>query len=188
MNGILMLAAGSSRRFGSDKRNAKIDGSTLLDTSIKNALNSRLALLVILRHDDLALIDILAEKYPTAHFLRCPDSALGLGHSLSFGIAQAANRRFGGAVVTLADMPWVESATFSAVARNIVSEKIVVPRYGGHIGNPLAFGSHYFPELMSCRGEQDAQSIWPGHMERVEYLELEDSGILRDVNTSADLI
>ena len=187
MNGILVLAAGASRRFGSDKRIASLEDSTILECSIQNALHSRLSLLVILRHDDLTLIDILVEQYPTAHFMRCPDSPLGLGHSLSFGVAQAANRRFNGVVVSFADMPWIQPGTYSAVARSLATDKIVVPRYREHIGNPIGYGSHYFQELMSCRGDEDTTSIWRSHRDCVEYLDLDDAGILRDVNTPEDL-
>lgn len=187
MNGILLLAAGSSRRFGSDKRFASLGDSTLLDCTIQNALNSRRALMVILRHDDFSLIDELAETYPTAHFLRCPDSPLGLGHSLSFGVAQAANRQFTGIAVAFADMPWVKPASYSAVAQHIVADKIIVPRYREHLGNPIGYGSQYFPELMSCRGEIDTNSVWQSHRDRVEYLELDDAGILRDVNFPEDI-
>lgn len=187
MNGILMLAAGSSRRFGSDKRSAKLNNSTLLDRSIQSALNSRLSLLVILKHDDLDLIDTLSEKYPTAHFLRCPDSALGIGHSLSFGVAQAANRRYTGVLIALADMPWVQAATYSTIARNITADKIIVSRYREHIGAPIGYGSQYFSELMSCRGDENTGTIWQSHRDRVEYLELDDSGILRDVNLPEDI-
>lgn len=182
-----MLAAGSSRRFDSDKRAATVNNSSLLDTSIQNALNSRLSLLVVLKHDDLNLIDTLSEKYPTAHFLRCPDSPLGIGHSLSFGVAQAANRRYTGLLIALADMPWVQAATYSTIARNIASDKIIVSRYREHVGNPIGYGSQYFPELMSCRGDEDTRKIWQSHRDRVEYLELDDSGILRDVNLPEDI-
>lgn len=187
MRGILLLAAGPSRRFGSDKRFAHIGESKMLDTAIQSAINSRLALLVVLRHNDFDLIDELAEKYPTAHFMRCPDSPLGFGNSLSFGVAQAANRRFTGVVIGLADMPWVMPGTYNSIARNISPDKIVVPRYREHIGNPLGYGSQYFSELMSCRGDEDTSSIWQSHRHRVEYLELDDDNILKDINYPEDI-
>jgi|SaaInlV_100m_DNA_5_1039725.scaffolds.fasta_scaffold11898_2 molybdenum cofactor cytidylyltransferase len=188
MNGILMLAAGASRRFGSDKRLAQLqDGRTVLETSIENALASGLSVLVILKHDELDLRETLAAQYPDAHILRCPDSALGMGHSLAFGVAQAANLRFYGIAVAYADMPWVEPASYSAVGRRITPDKILVPRYGQQHGNPIGFGNHYFSELKSCRGDKDTHAIWQGHMDRVEYLELTDAGILRDINTAEDI-
>lgn len=187
MNGVILLAAGLSRRFGSDKRLAIYKETTLLDCSITKILGSGLSLLTVLRHDDFELRDQLSEKYPDGHFLRCPDSALGLGHSLSFGIEQASNLRFDGAAIALANMPWIESSSYGAVAKRITADKIIVPRYREHHGQPVGYGKRYFAELASYRGDEPPDSIWRSHMDRVEYLELDDEGILKQVTFPEDI-
>lgn len=188
MNGVILLAAGLSRRFGSDKRLANFNNSTLLEISITNILESGLSLLTVLRQDDFELRENLSEKYSNAHFMRCPSSALGLGHSLSFGVEQASNLRFSGAAIALANMPWVEFASYSAITKRITADKIIVPRYREHLGHPVGYGKQYFSELVGFRGDETPDSIWRAHMDRVEYLELDDEGILKQVNFPEDIL
>ena len=188
MNGVLVLAAGLSRRYGSDKRLADIGtGKPLLEQTLAQIVEADMAFLVVLRHDDLDYIDELTEKYPRGHFVRCPESALGMGYSLSFGVEQARFRRFTGIVVALGDMPGVEPATYRAVGRQLKSDNIIVPRHQERTGNPVGFGSDFFDELKSIRGDRGAKEVWQNHPDRVEYLDLQDQGILIDIDIPDDI-
>ena len=187
MKGVLLLAAGSSRRFGSDKRHQLLaSGLSLLETCLDHISTASLPALVVLRHDDFDLVELLATNWPLFHFLRCPDSALGMGHSLAFGVEQAANRRFTGLLIALADMPFVLPATYSALAHPLQADKILIPRYQGHLGHPVGFGSDFFSELRACRGDAGGKAVWQQHRDRIEYLEIADDGILKDIDLPLD--
>ena len=72
MKGAIVLAAGSSRRFGSDKRKAKLNnGKMILESALENALYNFEHVILTLRHDDQTLKEEFKITVPVA-----TDSAL----------------------------------------------------------------------------------------------------------------
>jgi molybdenum cofactor cytidylyltransferase len=57
--------------------------------------------------------------------------------------------------------------------------------YRGQRGNPVGFSRDYLPQLLALEGDQGARGILK-HAPVTE-LEVDDSGILQDVDTPADL-
>lgn len=188
MNGIVLLAAGRSLRFESDKRlHQMADGRTLLQTTLDSIEQSEVACLTVLRHDDYELAEQLSAQYERLHFMRCPESALGMGYSLAFGVEQAAFKRFTSAAIALADMPLIEPATYRRVCHHLAADKILIPRHQNKIGHPIGFGGDFFDELKSIRGDYGARGVWQQHPDRVEYLDIDDAGILIDIDTTEEL-
>nr|WP_241262924.1 nucleotidyltransferase family protein [Parahaliea mediterranea] len=179
-----MLAAGSSRRFGGDKRFARLGGGdSVFEASIRAARASGLSLCVCLRPDDTRALELLARLGVDS--CACADAARGMGHTLAQGIAAAAD--WDAALIALADMPWVLPATYRAVAAAAGPRRIVVPSRGGRRGHPVAFGAAFYPELARLEGDAGARRVLARHAGRVCELEVDDPGILRDVDRPADL-
>jgi molybdenum cofactor cytidylyltransferase len=182
--GIVLLAAGRAVRFGADKRRALLpDGRTVLETTVANARASGLPLLVCVGSRDDALLPGLLGS-DTA-LLRCSRAGEGMGGTL----AQAANQIPGweGALVALADMPWIVPASFRSVAEALAKDCIVVPSYRGRRGHPVGFGSDFFAALGALGGDAGARQLLDEHPERVRELALADPGIYRDIDLPSDL-
>ena len=82
MIGAIVLGAGSSRRFGDDKRKARLpDGRRVIEQTTANALAAFEAVLLVLRADDQAFKTQLAASLGSEHLrvFLAPDSALGMG-------------------------------------------------------------------------------------------------------------
>ncbi|MNY74038.1 MobA-like NTP transferase domain protein [compost metagenome] len=62
---------------------------------------------------------------------------------------------------------------------------IAAPMYRGRRGNPVGFSRHYLPQLLALEGDQGARGILKHSA--VTELEVDDSGILQDIDTPADL-
>ena len=90
--GALVLAAGMSRRFGGDKRAARLPNGTTVAAETLHQLSAAFdAIHVVVRDNDSdALIESLTIAAPNARFSRCQDAHLGMGHSLAHGVAQVA--------------------------------------------------------------------------------------------------
>ena len=81
MIGAIILAGGSSRRFGDDKRKSVLPtGLLMLEESIHKAASVIDEVIVVLRFGDISFAKELEEKIdnPSVKFYCAPDSAQGL--------------------------------------------------------------------------------------------------------------
>jgi molybdenum cofactor cytidylyltransferase len=108
-----------------------------------------------------------------------------MGATLAEGIGRLAD--WSGVLVALADMPWVRASSFTTVARELARDGICVPRYQGRQGHPVGFARQFFPELAALEGDQGARELLQRHAGQVTFLELDDPGILQDIDRQEDL-
>ena len=183
--GILLLAAGSSRRFGSDKRRATLkDGRTLLETCIDTIRSSELPCLVCLGGGDAALAGELRGRGVAV--AQCPGASGGMGRTLAEGVRQCPGD-WEGVLIALADMPWIKASSYREIARRLAPDTIVVPYCAGARGNPVGFGRRFFGLLQQQQGDSGARELIARFPAAVRRLELDDPGIRRDVDTPAAL-
>jgi molybdenum cofactor cytidylyltransferase len=183
-SGILILAAGSGRRFGSDKRLAALpDGSPMLETATRHALASGLPVAVCLRPGE----DTLAAALNAlgAEILSCPGAAAGMGQSLAEGIARIT---WDGALVALGDMPDILPATFCKAAARLVPGGICQPTWQGKPGHPVGFSRAWFAALGRLEGDTGARAILQQNGQAITRFTVDDPGILRDIDTPEDLV
>ncbi|ANJ75517.1 nucleotidyltransferase family protein [Ralstonia insidiosa] len=115
--------------------------------------------------------------------LRCPTAANGMGASLAAGVS--ARPDAGGWVIALADMPWIAPETIAQVAQALDAHHCVAPFHAGQRGHPIGFGADFFAGLTALDGDEGARRlIDPATLVRIDS---NDTGILRDVDTPADL-
>jgi molybdenum cofactor cytidylyltransferase len=186
----ILLAAGYSKRFGSNKLlQALPPGSP--EAGVPIALAAAKRLLEALP-DSIAVVRPRAQKL--AALLRdagcntvvCKGAAEGMGTSLAAGVRAAADAE--GWVVALADMPFIRPETIRTVVQTVAAgAAIAAPAYRGQRGHPVGFGRHYFNELSSLRGDQGARELLNRHAASVALCETEDPGVLRDIDKPSDL-
>jgi molybdenum cofactor cytidylyltransferase len=129
-----------------------------------------------------------------ATVVTCESADLGMGHSLA-AAAAAAVQRFAPAAVAIlpADMPWLAPGTAAALVAawraaaraGRGASAIVAPRCGGRRGHPVIVGAAHFGALLALRGDRGARDILEAHP--VDWVDVDDPGILRDVDTPEDL-
>lgn len=182
--GIILLAAGHSERFGSDKRCAPWPGNKcMLKTSLDNALKSGLPCYVVLHPGDQHILDHCITDGAEAGI--CPDANLGIGHSISFGVH--ANQEWDGWVIARADMPLVTPEVYQKLANHLQVSDCARPiDRSGQPGFPTAFRREHACELMHLSGHHTEISIIPdrGNI----HVFIDDQMIHSDVNVPADIL
>lgn len=186
----ILLAAGSARRFGSNK---------LLQALPPGAPDAGMPIgLAAAKHLIQALPDSIAVLRPRARKLGrllcdagcpgviCKNAAEGMGTSLAAGVRAAADAD--GWVVALADMPFVRPETIRTIAQALEDGAVIAaPSHRGERGHPVGFARRFFGELSALRGDQGARSLLERHPGRVTLCETDDPGVLRDIDRPSDL-
>lgn len=182
--GVLLLAAGRSIRFGSDKRLALMpDGQTVLEATLVNIQASNLPALVCLANAEDAAAKICDRM--CVNFVVCEKASLGMGYTLADGIVHISGWQ--GVLVALADMPFVQATTYCRLGKLLYADTICRPRFDGRDGHPVAFGASYFDELAAHSGELGARGLLSKYAAKVSAIECADPGVLRDIDRPGDL-
>ncbi|MDE3000702.1 MAG: nucleotidyltransferase family protein [Gemmatimonadota bacterium] len=180
----LVPAAGLSTRMGSPKQLLPFGEKTVLQTVVDTLLEANLdGILVVLGHRADAVRESLAER-PVSFHLN-PDYRKGMFSSILCGLS-ALEKSADAALIALGDQPNVRAGVVRKVAaayRN-GNKGIVVPVYRGRRGHPaLVDLGRYACEIRSLGGEEGLKPVMRGHPGDTEEVEVEDEGVLRDIDT-----
>lgn len=188
----VLLAAGRGGRFGGGKLmapfaasgNAAAPGAAVGATACRRLRSVLPRVIAVVRPDDAALAASLAEAGAEVRVFAGADR--GMGASLAFGVSTLPDAR--GWVVALADMPWVLPDTLRAVTAALAAgAPIAAPFHDGRRGHPVGFARALLPELLALSGDEGARRILAAAGERVVRIDVDDPGILRDVDYREDL-
>jgi molybdenum cofactor cytidylyltransferase len=111
----------------------------------------------------------------------------GMGDSLAQGMGQVASQDVDACLIVLGDMPWVQDQTLWRLLEKLAQSPIVVPAWQGRWGHPVGFGARFFGELCQLRGDRGARTVLQTHSAQCCVVPVADEGVVRDVDTPADL-
>ena len=181
---IIVPAAGRGSRFGGPlhKLEQPFDGSTVLGVTLRHAIESQLPVVVV---TTAALAPLVGRLLATRDILvlSSGEAARGMGYSIAAGVAERSGAP--GWIVLPADMPLVRPDTLLAVATALQQHPVVYAQYHGRRGHPVAFAAELYSELILLDGDDGARRVvarYPSHGQEVD-----DPGVLLDVDTPADL-
>ena len=63
---------------------------------------------------------------------------------------------------------------------------IVIPSYQGNRGNPVLLDRSVFSEVMALEGDIGCRAIFGNHLEDILKVEVEDPGVLLDIDDQGD--
>ena len=125
-------------------------------------------------------------QFADVEIIFCSRSNRGMGATLSQAVQSIED--WEGAVIVLADMPWLASSTCSKLSRAVSSDLICVPKFRGSWGNPVAFGSFFYPELRALDADVcPRQLLGTVEARYLKQISVNDAGVLRDIDTQQDI-
>jgi len=183
----ILLAAGESRRMGYPKPLLKVGDETFVAHLAAAMLKVVAALTIVVgAHADRVRPAIPADQ--RIKVVDNPNWVRGQLSSIQAGI-QALAPDASAALIHLTDHPTVKAETFAAVVDAYRQSKkpIVIARHGGRRGHPVLFDRSLFAELLDAPEDQGARTVVNADASRVVYVDVDDPGILLDLDTPEDL-
>ena len=157
----ILLAAGSSRRYGSkNKLTEKFKGKHLIqhirDTLLKVFHSSDL--LVIVGHDCKRIINLINNE--DIKIINNKNYKNGIGTSISLG-ASHLESNIQGVMIIPADMPLISGKDLIKLEKKFIElncQKVVLPKYEETIGNPVTLPKSYFDTLRNLKEDFGART------------------------------
>jgi molybdenum cofactor cytidylyltransferase len=180
----LLLAAGQSRRMGSNKLLEEIDGRPMIARTAQRLLSSRARPIVAVLGNQAGAVDAALGKLPVER-VHNPAYAEGLSTSLKRGL-ETLPPDIDGVMVCLGDMPLVagrELDRLIAAFNPLEGRAIVVPTRRGKRGNPVLWAKRFFPEMAELAGDVGAKHLIGEHAELVAEVEMDSDSVLVDIDT-----
>ena len=174
---FIMLAAGNSRRFGSNKLMYEVEGKTMYLRTLRQLQkagakmqNSRIV--VVTQEKYAEIIDAAKEIGAEALINQQPER--GISSSMQIGLEHV--KDVDACLFTVADQPWLTAETIIALYDAFQSENkgMACTVWGEKTGNPCIFSKKYYKELMAISGDRGGKQIIKKHPEDVTYLNISD--------------
>lgn len=196
---IIYMAAGNSRRFGSNKLFYELDGKPmyrhLLERLIEikdryNKLKSDspvIDITVVTRYRE--ILDYCS-SIPDCHAVLSPDSEKGISYTIKAGIMAVQEQKKTGMqdyyMFAVADQPYLKSQSVIKLIDKVLENKgdkqlAFSLRCGDAVGNPCVFHSSLISQLLSLEGDKGGRSVAKKH--DCVYVDIADERELMDIDT-----
>ena len=206
---IIYMAAGNSRRFGSNKLFYELDGKPMYrhllerlveikdrynklkkaGKKIKNAESNNpvIDIIVVTRYRE--ILDYCS-SIPDCHAVLSPDSEKGISYTIKAGIMAVQEQKKTGMqdyyMFAVADQPYLKSQSviklIDRVLKNTGGKRLAFSlRCGDAVGNPCVFNSSLIPQLLSLEGDKGGRSVAKKH--DCVYVDIADERELMDIDT-----
>ena len=166
---VIVLAAGRGERFAASGANV-------------HKLAALLGGKPVLEH----VLDAVRASGLPFHVVHSDASRPGMGDSIAAGVRATSDAA--GWLILPGDLPLIRSDTLRTIALAPASV-VTVPLIEGQRGHPVRFAANCGPELMRLQGNNGAAPVLRAQaaMNSVAFIELDDVGIVTDIDTLGDL-
>ena len=181
----ILLAAGSAKRFGAHKLLHPLpDGVSIGVAAARALLQAAPNSIAVVQPGDHALIDALTQT--GIKIVENTQADEGMGTSLATGVN--ATSYADSWLITLADMPWVQPLTITALVDRLKNgASMVAPVYQGQRGHPVGFSARWRDSLRELSGDKGARNLIANNLNELELITTEDAGVLKDIDHLRDL-
>lgn len=177
----IVMASGFSRRMKTDKLLLKLGDKTVLERVIDACVDSKLdEIIVVYRKDE---IKGIANSYSLKVALN-ENAIEGQSESIEAGINNI-DSDTDGIMFIVGDQPLLDNETIDILINKFRThqKQIIIPKYGGRMGNPTIFPSSFKDELKKLSGDVGGKEIIYKNLKRVKYVDIENHKAGIDMDT-----
>jgi len=164
---IIILAAGSSTRFGKPKQLLNYKGRKLIQHIISIASESVANKTIVVLGAHHELISPQIEMNEKVHVFINEEWNEGIASSIRAGLKklQIINPASDGAILSVCDQPFITTQLLNDLIaeKNQSQKNIVACEYENTMGIPVLFDKTLFPDLMELKGDTGAKKIIMQH-------------------------
>jgi molybdenum cofactor cytidylyltransferase len=164
---------------------ADVGGEPLLNRTLQSLIQAGLSPLIVVLAPDAALE--AASRLHDAAVRRVvnPDPSRGMFSSIRSGLEALGVHPV---LVLPADMPFVRSDTAAMVAETCLrTDRVVVPVHAGRRGHPVGIPARLVGRLVAADPTESLKDALASEGEEPLLVEVDDEGVVRDVDTKTDL-
>jgi len=182
----LILAAGESRRMGTQKLLLPYGESTVVEAIVRTALDSSVDGAIVVVGADREKVRNTLKSYPVT-FAVNKDFERGMLSSIQAGFASLPGEA-GAVVVMLGDQPAVPSEVIDGLVSGYRENGrgIVIPVYEKRRGHPILIETAYRSEILGLDPEVGLRQLIQSHPEDVLEVEVSSPAVLKDMDSPED--
>ena len=172
--------------MGRQKLTTLLSGKPLLLYALSSFSSSRLDEVIVVASEEVAKLVEGAEEGKVRVVVNA-DPKEGMSASLRLALAEV---RGGAALIGLGDQPLLLPSTIDSIVSAYEGStfKVIVPVCMGRRGNPVLIDRSLFPQLLKIRGDVGAREVIAANPILVGEVDVNDEGVLFDVDTPSALI
>lgn len=184
--GIIILAAGASKRLGTPKQQLPFQNKSLLQNVVHAARQCDMPTVVVLGAFATQIREqLVSEK---VHTVVNPNWPAGMGGSIHTGLQHLLRiaPHVSNALLLLCDQPFITTALLEEMfaLKDSSGKPMVACTYGDSTGTPALFGKSFFPQLLALNGQEGAKRILLQHREQVATVDFPQGAV--DIDTNGD--
>lgn len=182
----ILLAAGNSSRFGSNKLLYPINNQPMYQHTVN--------LIKKLQPEQIIIVtkypEIIQKIDPNISLVINHATHLGQSHSMHLGLQTSLDKKspIDGYLFTVCDQPYL---SFNSLKKLYTTwqkkDGICTLSYQGKRGNPVIFSHQYLHELLTIKGDQGGRAIIKHHLDDLTLVEVNSAYELIDIDTLSAL-
>ncbi|MGI9519796.1 MAG: nucleotidyltransferase family protein [Pirellulaceae bacterium] len=188
--GSVILAAGFSKRFGpANKLLATAGGRPIIESVLDTIVACPFDHVVVVVQSTDDGVGVLAKRFPVTIAVN-PQPSAGMGSSLACAACELQDKGLDGVAIFPGDVPFIKPATIARLCSEFVDSgcnTIIRPFVGEQPGHPVLFPGDLIDELCQLTGDVGGRVVIDRYSERVQRVQVEDRGVVLDVDEPTDL-
>lgn len=182
---LILLGAGNSSRFGSNKLLTEIDGKPMYLHILKKVIGMNWNQIIFVTQYKEIVKQI--KGYPI-DVVYNNHGEWGISHSIKLGIEYGND--CDAYLFSVCDQPFITANSIQKLINEFMNceKRIACLSYNGILGNPAIFDLIYEKELLELKGDKGGKVIINNHSDDVKIVNVDNIKELMDIDYISDLI